>query len=76
MDAAAGAMKLQTHVLNASTDLEIDTAFATIVRERPDVPFVGPDPFSSAGVSNWSNSRLGTRSLRLMRHVNSSKLAG
>ena len=38
-------MKLQTHVLNASTDLEIDTAFATIVRERPDVLFVGPDPF-------------------------------
>ena len=32
-------------MLNASTDREIDAAFATLVRERPDVLFVGPDPF-------------------------------
>ena len=48
VDAAARAMKLQTHVLNASTDMEIDTAFATIVRERPDVLFVGSSPFFTA----------------------------
>ena len=45
VDAAARAMELQIHLLNASTDLEIDSAFAIIVRERPDVLFVGPDPF-------------------------------
>src|SRR6202022_515802 len=30
---------------NASTSREIDAAFATIVRERPDALFVGNDPF-------------------------------
>jgi putative ABC transport system substrate-binding protein len=42
---AARAMGLQIQVLNASTSREIDAAFATFVRERPDVLFVGPDPF-------------------------------
>src|SRR5262249_1419152 len=32
-------------VLNASTSPEIDTAFATFVRERPDAVFVGLDQF-------------------------------
>jgi putative tryptophan/tyrosine transport system substrate-binding protein len=38
-------MGLQIQVLNASTSLEIDAAFATFVRERPDAVFVGLDPF-------------------------------
>ena len=37
-------MGLQIQVLNASTSREIDAAFATFVRERPDALFVGPDP--------------------------------
>ena len=45
MEAAARAMGLQIQVLNASTSREIDAAFATFVRERPDALFVGPDPF-------------------------------
>ena len=45
MDSAARAMGLQIHVLNASTGREINTAFATFVRERPDALFVGLDPF-------------------------------
>ena len=43
--AAARAMGLQIQVLNASTSREIDAAFATFVRERPDAVFVGLDPF-------------------------------
>ena len=45
MESAARAMGLQIHVLNASTSREINAAFATFVRERPDALFVGLDPF-------------------------------
>ena len=45
---AARAIGLQTQVLNASTSREIDAAFATIVRERPDALFVGNDAFFNA----------------------------
>jgi putative ABC transport system substrate-binding protein len=43
--AAARAIGMQIQVLNASSSREIDAAFATLVRERPDALFVGPDPF-------------------------------
>ncbi len=43
VDAAARAIGLQVRVLNASTGHEIDAAFATFVRERPDALFVGGD---------------------------------
>jgi putative ABC transport system substrate-binding protein len=42
---AASAMGLQIQVLNASTIREIDAAFATFVRERPDAVFVSLDVF-------------------------------
>ena len=45
VEAAARAMGLQIQVLNVSTSREIDAAFATFVRERPDALFVGIDPF-------------------------------
>jgi putative ABC transport system substrate-binding protein len=45
VEAAGRAMRLQIEVLNASTSREIDAAFATFVRERPDAVFVGLDPF-------------------------------
>jgi ABC-type uncharacterized transport system substrate-binding protein len=45
VEAAARAMRLQVQVLNAGTSPEINAAFATFVRERPDALFVGPDPF-------------------------------
>ena len=45
VEPAARAMGLQIQVLNASTSREIDAAFATFVRERPDALFVGGDPF-------------------------------
>jgi putative tryptophan/tyrosine transport system substrate-binding protein len=43
--APARAMGLQIQVLNASTSREINAAFATLARERPDALFVGLDPF-------------------------------
>ena len=46
--AAARVIGLQIQVLNASTSREIDAAFATFVRERPDALFVGPGPFLSS----------------------------
>jgi putative ABC transport system substrate-binding protein len=45
VEPAARAMGLQIEVLNASTSREIDAAFATFVRERPDALFAGTDPF-------------------------------
>jgi len=48
VQAGAGAMGLQILVHNAATTGEIDAAFATFVRERPDALFVGPDPFFRA----------------------------
>jgi len=45
VETAARAMGLQIQVLTANTSREIDAAFATFVRERPDALFVGPAPF-------------------------------
>jgi ABC-type uncharacterized transport system substrate-binding protein len=45
LEPAARAMGLQIQVLNASTGPEINAAFATFVRERPDALFVNLDPF-------------------------------
>ena len=45
VEPAARALGLQIQVLNASTSREIDAAFATLVRERPDALFVGSDAF-------------------------------
>jgi putative ABC transport system substrate-binding protein len=43
LEPAARAMGLQIQVFNASTSRQIDAAFATFVRERPDALFVGAD---------------------------------
>jgi putative ABC transport system substrate-binding protein len=45
VEPAARAIGLQIQVLNASTSREINVAFATFVRERPDALFVDIDPF-------------------------------
>jgi putative tryptophan/tyrosine transport system substrate-binding protein len=42
---AARTIGLQIQVLNATTSREIDAAFATLERERPDALFVAPDQF-------------------------------
>jgi putative ABC transport system substrate-binding protein len=48
LEPAAGAMRLQIRVLNASTRSEINEAFANLGRPRPDALFVGSDPFFSS----------------------------
>jgi putative ABC transport system substrate-binding protein len=45
---AAGVIGLQIQVLNASTSREIDAAFTTLARERPDALFVAGDGFFSS----------------------------
>jgi putative ABC transport system substrate-binding protein len=45
VEAAARAIGLQIQVVRASTSREIDAAFATLVRERPDALFIAPQPF-------------------------------
>jgi putative tryptophan/tyrosine transport system substrate-binding protein len=45
VQSAGRAMGLQIQVLDASTIREIDAAFATFVRERPDAVLVGIDVF-------------------------------
>jgi putative ABC transport system substrate-binding protein len=45
VEPAARAVGLQIQVLNAETSHEIDAAFATIVRERPDALFVASSPY-------------------------------
>jgi len=48
LEPAARAMGLQIQILSASTGPEINAAFATFVRERPDALFVNLDPFFSS----------------------------
>jgi putative tryptophan/tyrosine transport system substrate-binding protein len=43
--AAARPTGLQVKVLNASTSREIEVAFASLMNERSDVLFVGPEPY-------------------------------
>src|SRR5262245_60251159 len=45
VETAARAIGLQVQVFNAGTSQEIHTAFAAMVRERPDALFLGSDPF-------------------------------
>jgi putative ABC transport system substrate-binding protein len=45
VETAAGTMGLQIKVINAGTSRDIDTAFATFGRERPDALFVTGGPF-------------------------------
>jgi putative ABC transport system substrate-binding protein len=45
VEAAARSMRLQIQLVNADTSREIDAAFATFARERPDALFVTGGPF-------------------------------
>jgi putative ABC transport system substrate-binding protein len=42
VEGAADAMRLRIQILTASSGREINAAFATLARERPDALFVGP----------------------------------
>jgi putative ABC transport system substrate-binding protein len=45
VETAARSMSLQLKVFNAGSRQDIDAAFATLVRERPDGVFIGGDSF-------------------------------
>jgi putative ABC transport system substrate-binding protein len=45
VEAAARALSLQVRTFNATSESEIDAAFAALVRDRFDALFVGPDAF-------------------------------
>jgi ABC-type uncharacterized transport system substrate-binding protein len=76
VDPAARSMGLQIQIFKAGTSREIDTAFATIVRERMMPSTSAMSPSSTAGVCNWSIGRRYTRSPRHIRSVNIPKSAG
>ena len=48
VEAAARTMGLEIQVINANSSREIDAAFATFARERPDALFVGSGPLFTA----------------------------
>jgi putative tryptophan/tyrosine transport system substrate-binding protein len=48
VEAAARAMGLQSQILNVGATREIETAFTTFMRERPDALFVSTDPWFTA----------------------------
>jgi putative ABC transport system substrate-binding protein len=45
VEAAARAMQLETLILRATTSLEIEAAFVTVGREKPDALFISSGPF-------------------------------
>jgi putative ABC transport system substrate-binding protein len=59
---AARTIGLQIFVLNATTSREIDAAFATFTRERPDALFVAPDGFFGTGSRSVQITALAARS--------------
>jgi putative tryptophan/tyrosine transport system substrate-binding protein len=76
VQAAAHAVGLKVRVLNASNAGEIDTAFATFARERPDAFMPINDPFLSTRRTQIVCWRHATRSPRFIRIENMPKLAG
>ena len=76
LESAAREMGLQVRVLNASNSREIDAAFATFVRERPDALLSPAAPSLPAGASNWPNGRRATQSPPSMRCVSMPRSAG
>jgi putative ABC transport system substrate-binding protein len=52
---AARTLGLQVQVLNASTSGEVDAAFATLARERPDALFVAGDAFFTSRRTQLAN---------------------
>ena len=73
---AAPTIGLQIQLHNASTIGEIDAAFATFERDRPDALFVAPDAFFTSRRGQFATLTARDRFRRLMQYVNLSKPAG
>jgi putative tryptophan/tyrosine transport system substrate-binding protein len=73
---AARALGLQIQILSATTIGEIDAAFASLARERPDALFVAPTGSSSVVTCNLPRFLRATSFPQPIRRALSSKLAG
>jgi putative ABC transport system substrate-binding protein len=73
---AARAIGMQIQIFNASTIREINLAYETLSRERPDAVLVVSIPSSTAGVPNWSTWRREQQSRHHIRRVTLRKPAG
>ena len=76
VEAAARAIGMQIQVLKASTSREINAAFATFVRDRPDALFVDFDPFFISRRVQLVNLHRATRFPPRIRGANLQKPAG
>ena len=76
VDAAARAIGLQVHIVNASTIAEIDAVFATLVRERADAIFVVPHSFFNSRRVQLANLAARFAIPRHLGSVNIAKSAG
>jgi putative tryptophan/tyrosine transport system substrate-binding protein len=57
VELAGRAIGFQTHIVNAGTSREIDSAFAAFARERPHAIFIGQDAFFNGRrlqLANWA----------------------
>jgi ABC-type uncharacterized transport system substrate-binding protein len=72
---AARTLGEQIHISNASTEAEIDTAFATLTHVRAGALVVGPDAFLIARTIKSWRWRHVTRYPRCISFASSSKLA-
>jgi hypothetical protein len=67
VEAAARPKGLQIQVLNVQTSRDINAAFTTFMRERPDAFFVGPGPF-------FTSRRVQLALLAAPRYISGAKL--
>ena len=58
LDAAAHPLGFQLHVLHASTDLDFDAAFATLVGLRAEALVIGPDQFLTSRIEQLAQLTL------------------
>jgi putative ABC transport system substrate-binding protein len=58
LDAAARPLGFQLHVLHASTDLDFDAAFATLVQLRAKALVIGPDQFLTSRIEQLAQLTL------------------
>ena len=76
MEAVARTLGLQVQFFKASTSGEIDAAFATLVRERPDALSVAGDGFFTSRRVSWPHWRRAMRCLRLTRTRDFAEVGG
>jgi ABC-type uncharacterized transport system substrate-binding protein len=72
---AARAVRQEIRILHASSEHEIDFAFAAAAQWRPAALIIVPDAFLEAGGSNWSRGRKATPFRQSIMIASSSRLA-